>query len=96
MKMLYHNRREDPDAPPDVTYVPAWQGGRPYGQLPSEREDLGFLCEKEIRNMKRGSIIVNTARGPIIDEEAMIRALLDGCMCLFTFGLSGIEFRSSL
>lgn len=57
---------------------------------------LGFLCEKEIRNMKRGSIIVNTARGPIIDEEAMIRALLDGCMCLFTFGLSGIEFRSSL
>ncbi len=64
--------------------------------IPLSEETLGFLCEKEIRNMKRGSIIVNTARGPIIDEEAMIRALLDGCMCLFTFGLSGIEFRSSL
>ncbi len=64
--------------------------------IPLSEKTLGFLCEKEIRNMKRGSIIVSTARGPIIDEEAMIRALLDGCMCLFTFGLSGIEFRSSL
>lgn len=64
--------------------------------IPLSEKTLGFLCEKGIRNMKRGSIIVNTARGPIIDEEAMIRALLDGCMCLFTFGLSGIEFRSSL
>jgi len=28
--------------------------------------------------MKRGSVIVNTARGKVIDEEAMIRALDDG------------------
>ncbi|CAM4300242.1 C-terminal binding protein [Paenibacillus tarimensis] len=35
----------------------------------------GMIGEEQFRRMKKGAIIVNTARGPIIQEEALIRAL---------------------
>ena len=34
--------------------------------------------EKEIRSMKKGAYIINTARGKVIDEAALYRALKDG------------------
>ena len=34
--------------------------------------------EEMIRKLKKGAVIVNTARGKVIDEAAMIRALEDG------------------
>jgi phosphoglycerate dehydrogenase-like enzyme len=37
-----------------------------------------LIGTKEIGLMRKGSIIVNTARGPVIDEEAMILALQNG------------------
>jgi phosphoglycerate dehydrogenase-like enzyme len=37
-----------------------------------------LVDEKAIRTMKKGSIIINTARGKVIDEDALIRALEDG------------------
>jgi D-3-phosphoglycerate dehydrogenase len=37
-----------------------------------------LIGEKELKKMKRTSVILNTARGPVIDEPALIRALQDG------------------
>lgn len=39
---------------------------------------LGFLGAREFALMKPSAIFVNTARGPIVDEAALITALRDG------------------
>jgi len=41
-------------------------------------ETVGLIGEKEIALMKRGAFLVNTGRGPIINEQAMIKALESG------------------
>lgn len=38
----------------------------------------GMLGEKQISKMKRGSIVINTARGALIDEKALAEALRSG------------------
>jgi glyoxylate reductase len=83
MRMLYHNRRKNASAPQDVQYISNLydmlrQVDVLVVSIPLNDATRGYMGEKEIRSMKKGSIIVNTARGPIIDEEAMIRALQDG------------------
>lgn len=42
---------------------------------PLTPETRGFIGEKELRSMKPSAYIINIARGGIIDEEALIRAL---------------------
>jgi len=83
MKMMYHNRRESSAAPSDVSYVSDLydllrQVDVLLVSIPLNDATRGFIGAKEIRAMKKGSIIINTARGPVIDEEAMIAALEDG------------------
>ena len=46
--------------------------------VPLRDDTVHLIGEKEIRVLKRGSVIVNTARGKVIDEAAIIRALEDG------------------
>jgi phosphoglycerate dehydrogenase-like enzyme len=41
-------------------------------------ETRGLVGERELSLMKPGTFIVNTARGPIIDQSALIRALKNG------------------
>jgi D-3-phosphoglycerate dehydrogenase len=41
-------------------------------------ETRGFLTRERIAAMRPGAILVNTARGAIVDEEAMIAALKSG------------------
>jgi lactate dehydrogenase-like 2-hydroxyacid dehydrogenase len=43
--------------------------------LPSTRHILG---ENEFNMMKESAVIVNTSRGPVIDEKAMTNALMEG------------------
>ena len=37
-----------------------------------------FMNEARMRQMKRTAYLVNTTRGPVVDEEALFRVLLDG------------------
>ena len=46
--------------------------------LPRTPETEGLLGEKELRMMKPGARLVNTARGGIVDEEALAKVLEDG------------------
>ncbi len=41
-------------------------------------ETIGFLDADRIGTMKEGAVLINTARGELIDETAMIEALQDG------------------
>jgi len=41
-------------------------------------ETRGFLSREKIASMRKGVILVNTARGAIVDEQAMIDALKTG------------------
>jgi phosphoglycerate dehydrogenase-like enzyme len=41
-------------------------------------QTIGLIGAKEIALMKRGAFLVNTGRGPIINEQAMIKALKSG------------------
>jgi glyoxylate/hydroxypyruvate reductase A len=46
--------------------------------LPLTPETEGLIGEARLRLMRRGAKLINVARGPIIDEEALIAALADG------------------
>jgi D-3-phosphoglycerate dehydrogenase len=41
-------------------------------------ETRGFIGERQFRLMKRGAYFINTARGPMVDYDALYRALVDG------------------
>jgi phosphoglycerate dehydrogenase-like enzyme len=46
--------------------------------ISSNAQTRGIIGEKEFAMMKRGALLVNTARGPIVSEPAMIKALETG------------------
>lgn len=41
-------------------------------------ENRGLIGEAQLRKMKRDAYLINTARGPLIDETALARALKEG------------------
>jgi len=45
---------------------------------PFNQETKGMIGESEFRAMKRTAIFVNTSRGPVVDEGALIKALQEG------------------
>lgn len=42
------------------------------------QENRGLIGERELRMMKPTAFLINTARGPLVDEDALIRALREG------------------
>lgn len=46
--------------------------------IPSRPETHNFLSEKEFSMMKKGVIIINTARGDLVDVQALLRAITTG------------------
>lgn len=56
---------------------------------PLTDETRGLLDESRMRRMKQGSVLVNCARGPCVDEAALARVLEDGH--LFAAGLDVYE-----
>jgi len=45
---------------------------------PLTRATRGLIGERELRLLPRGAVVVNTARGPILDLDALERVLRDG------------------
>jgi len=45
--------------------------------LPLTKETQGMIGEKELRVMKPTAFLINVARGAIVDEEALVRALTE-------------------
>ena len=41
-------------------------------------ETRGFLGKRELEKMKPSAILINTARGPIVDQQALLEALTEG------------------
>ena len=83
MRVLYHNRWRRTDVPGWCEYVESLeelckQVDVLSVHVPLCEETEGMVGEHEIRAMKRGSVLVNTACGGVVDEEAMILALEDG------------------
>ncbi len=46
--------------------------------VPVTPETIKMIDNKAINMMKRGALLINTARGEVVDQEAVSRALLDG------------------
>jgi len=82
MRTLYWTPRRKPESEEreaGLTYVP-------YDQLLSESDFVSvhapltaetrhLVGERELNLMKRTAFLVNTSRGPIVDEKALVRAL---------------------
>jgi glyoxylate reductase len=83
MKVQYHNRHQLPDSKAQgAAYVS-------FDELIATSDVISLnlalthsnehmIGEKEFSKMKTGVVIVNTARGALIDEKALIRALESG------------------
>ncbi len=46
--------------------------------VPLTPETVHYIGEKELKTMKRTAILVNAARGPVVDEKALVKALREG------------------
>jgi D-3-phosphoglycerate dehydrogenase len=73
-----------------ITYVPLEKLLRESSvvsvHLPLTEETRGLLGEKEIALMKPEAVLVNAARGPVVDSRALAKALEDGRL-----GAAGID-----
>jgi len=83
MRVIYHSRHRREDAPSYCEYFEnveemLAQTDVLSVHVPLRDETVGLVGEKMIRALKPGAIIINTARGKVINEEAMIRGLEDG------------------
>ncbi|KAF4547407.1 D-isomer specific 2-hydroxyacid dehydrogenase-like protein 3 [Elsinoe fawcettii] len=94
MRIQYHNRsRLDKELEGDAEYV-SFEDLLATSDVISLNLALNpstthIIGEKEFGKMKNGVVIVNTARGPIIDEAALVEALDSGKV--FSAGLDVFE-----
>jgi glyoxylate reductase len=94
MKIQYYNRsRLSPDLEKGAKYVSFEELVRTSDVLSLNcslrKETVGIIGRKEFEAMKEGVIIVNTARGKLIDEQALVDALDSGKV--FSAGLDVYE-----
>jgi glyoxylate reductase len=81
MTVLYHNRRRDERAEAElgVRYMPFQEllGTADYVMLccPLSEATCGLIGRKELALMKSTAILINIARGPVVDTAALTEAL---------------------
>ncbi|KAG1818341.1 hypothetical protein EV424DRAFT_1528095 [Suillus variegatus] len=80
MRIVYFSRRKAESVPDWCEYVSSVEELCKQADVLSLHVSLnqstaGMIGEKEIRTLRRGSVLLNTSRGRIVDQEAMIRAL---------------------
>lgn len=85
MKLVYHNRNPVPDSanPTGARYIASLEeflGACDIVSIhmPLTEKTRHFLGKKELAMCKDGVVIVNTARGAVIDEAALVEALESG------------------
>ncbi len=84
MSILYssRSRKEDFEEETNATCVEMSQLLRESDVLtlhcPSTDETRGMLDEHTLRQMKEGAYLINTARGDVVDESALVKLLEEG------------------
>lgn len=86
MKVIYHNRHQLPAAVEkeyNLTYyadLHTMLGNSDVVSIncPLNDKTTGLISRPEFAAMKDGAFLVNTARGPVVDEDALIEALESG------------------
>ncbi len=84
MSVCYHNRkRVDPATEAGAVYVPKLEDLLAQSDVvslhaPLTPETKGLINAQRIAQMKDGACLVNTGRGPLIDDDAVITALRAG------------------
>lgn len=85
MRVAYHNRHRlaaEEEARLNVTYMTKEQllAEADYVSLnaPYTPQTHHIIGHDELHMMKHTAILVNTARGPLVDEKALVEALADG------------------
>jgi lactate dehydrogenase-like 2-hydroxyacid dehydrogenase len=46
--------------------------------VPLMKETTHLISDKEFKLMKKSAILINTSRGPVVDEKALVKALKEG------------------
>jgi lactate dehydrogenase-like 2-hydroxyacid dehydrogenase len=80
MRVLYHNRHPDPEAEAlGAAYCPKAELFREADfvvlAVPLSGETRRLVGEAELALMKPTAFLINIARGPVVDEAALVRAL---------------------
>jgi glyoxylate reductase len=85
MFIHYHNRtRLSPELEAEVgakyvTFEDLLEGSDVISlNLSLNEKTKGIIGKKEFGMMKRGVVVINTARGKLMDEQALVDALADG------------------
>lgn len=84
MRVLYHDvyRREDLEKDLGVEYRPLEavlaEADFVSVHTPLTPETKGVIGHSALRRMKKTALLINTARGPVVDTEALVEALQKG------------------
>jgi glyoxylate reductase len=85
MRLLYHDARRNEDAERELTatFVPELDELLARSDFVSLHVPLlpgtrHLIDAEKLRKMKRTAILINTSRGPVVDEKALADALQDG------------------
>ena len=80
MRVLYHGRREVPGFPGERAPLDDLLARSDFVSVhvPLNAETTGYCDASFFRTMKPSAIFVNTSRGPVVDQEALIAALREG------------------